>query len=138
MSARALRVLGFAYKNIDKVPRSIKTETLENDLIYLGLVGMIDPPRPEVKQAVKDCFLAGMIPIMITGDSISTATAIAKQIGIFCEGDMAVTGQELDAMSETELDEKLAKISVYARVSPENKIRIVNSCIVCRRTGMRK
>ncbi len=125
MSSRALRVLGFAYKEIDKLPEEISSETLEKDLIYVGLVGMIDPPRPEVKQAVKDCYSAGMIPIMITGDSISTAIAIAKDIGILTEGKEAITGQELDAMSDEEFEKRIEKIRVYARVSPENKVRIV-------------
>lgn len=125
MSSRALRVLGFAYKLIDKLPSEVTTDELENDLIYIGLVGMIDPPRPEVKQAVKDCFAAGMIPIMITGDSISTAKAIAKDIGILEEGKEAITGQELDAMSDEEFEKRIDNIRVYARVSPENKVRIV-------------
>ena len=125
MSSRALRVLGFAYKKIDEVPKEITTDNLENDLIYLGLAGMIDPPRPEVKQAVKECFSAGMIPIMITGDSLSTATAIAKEIGILTDGKKAITGQELDAMSDLEFEKEIKNIRVYARVSPENKVRIV-------------
>ncbi len=125
MSSRALRVLGFAYKEVDKVPDEVTTDTLENDLIYVGLVGMIDPPRPEVKQAVKDCFSAGMIPIMITGDSISTATAIAKDIGILTEGKEAITGQELDNLTDEEFEKRIENIRVYARVSPENKVRIV-------------
>jgi len=125
MSSRALRVLGFAYKETDNVPSEVTTDNLENDLIYLGLVGMIDPPRPEVKQAVKDCFTAGMIPIMITGDSISTAVAIAKEIGILTDGKEAITGQELDAMSDDEFEKRIKNIRVYARVSPENKVRIV-------------
>ena len=125
MSSRALRVLGFAYKTIDSVPKKVTTDNLESELIYLGLVGMIDPPRPEVKQAVKDCFSAGMIPIMITGDSISTAVAIAKDIGILTEGKEAITGQELDSMSDEEFEKRINNIRVYARVSPENKVRIV-------------
>jgi len=125
MSSRALRVLGFAYKEIHELPNEISSETLENDLIYVGLVGMIDPPRPEVKQAVKDCFSAGMIPIMITGDSISTAVAIAKDIGILTEGKEAITGQELDSMTDEEFEKRIKNIRVYARVSPENKVRIV-------------
>jgi len=125
MSSRALRVLGFAYKEIESVPEEVTTDTLESDLIYLGLVGMIDPPRPEVKQAVKDCFSAGMIPIMITGDSVSTAIAIAKDIGILTEGKEAITGLELDAMSDEEFEKRIKNIRVYARVSPENKVRIV-------------
>lgn len=125
MSSRALRVLGFAYKELNENPKSVIAEELENDLIYLGLVGMIDPPRPEVEQAVKDCFQAGMIPIMITGDSISTATAIAKQIGILTDGKEAITGQELDKLTDEEFEKRIENIRVYARVSPENKVRIV-------------
>ena len=125
MSSRALRVLGFAYKEINELPKDITTDTLENDLIYVGLVGMIDPPRPEVKQAVKECFSAGMIPIMITGDSISTAVAIAKEIGILTEGKEAITGQELDSLTDEEFEKRIKNIRVYARVSPENKVRIV-------------
>lgn len=125
MSDMALRVLGFAYKEIDKLPKKLEIENIENDLIYLGLVGMMDPPRPEVYQAVKECFKAGMIPIMITGDSISTATAIAKDIGILVDNTYAITGQELDKMTDEEFEKKIKNIRVYARVSPENKVRIV-------------
>ena len=95
--------------------------------IFLGLISMIDPPREESKDAVADAKRAGIKPIMITGDHKITATAIAKQIGIFEDGDIAVTGTELDAMTDEELDQNIAKISVYARVSPENKIRIVDA-----------
>lgn len=124
-SENGLRVLAFGYKEVPEDDNlSLENET---DFIFIGLVSMMDPPRVESKKAVADAKSAGIRTIMITGDHKVTATAIAKQIGIFCEGDMAVTGQELDAMSEKELDEKLAKISVYARVSPENKIRIVNA-----------
>lgn len=125
MSERALRVLGFAYKEIDELPEERTSETLESDLIYLGLAGMMDPPRPEAKQAVKDCFTAGMIPVMITGDSLATAKAIAKDIGILTENKEAITGQELDAMSDEEFEKRINNIRVYARVSPENKVRIV-------------
>ena len=97
----------------------------QNDFIFIGLISMIDPPRPEAVQAVKDARRAGIMPVMITGDHKITATAIAEAIGIFRQGDIAVTGSELDSMSDEELDSKLEKISVYARVSPENKIRIV-------------
>jgi len=122
-SENGLRVLAFAYKESDEV---LSTET-ERDYTFLGLVSMVDPPRPESVAAVSDAKMAGIRPVMITGDHKITAVAIAKQIGIFEEGDMALTGTELDAMSDNELDEKIAKISVYARVSPENKIRIVEA-----------
>lgn len=122
-SEDGLRVLTFAYKESDEV-LSVDTEY---NYTFLGLVSMIDPPREESKQAVADAIRAGIKPVMITGDHKITATAIAKQIGIFHDGDIAVTGLELDAMSDEELDEKIEKISVYARVSPENKIRIVDA-----------
>ena len=122
-SENGLRVLAFAYKEVDKEEKL--TLSSENDLIFIGLISMMDPPRIESKEAVFDAKRAGIKPVMITGDHKVTATAIAKEIGIFEEGDLAVTGMELDAMSEEELDAKIEKISVYARVSPENKIRIV-------------
>ena len=127
MSENALRVIAIAYKEIDSVPDELVPEEMENNLIFLGLVGMIDPPRPEAKEAVDICRRAGIKPVMITGDHVVTATAIAKDIGIFTDGDMAITGAELDLMSDEELDEKIEHISVYARVSPENKIRIVKA-----------
>ena len=123
-SENGLRVLAFAYKECDKETH-LSLEN-EKDYTFIGLVAMIDPPRPESIQAVKDAISAGIKPIMITGDHKVTATAIAKQIGIFKDGDMAKTGQEIDKMTDEELNEILDKISVYARVSPENKIRIVN------------
>ena len=127
MSEKALRVLAVGYKEIEDVPDELLSSEIENDLIFMGLVGMIDPPRPEAKLAVETCRRAGIKPVMITGDHVVTATAIAKELGIFLDGDMAITGPELDAMTERELDEKVEMISVYARVSPENKIRIVKA-----------
>ena len=127
MSSSALRVLAVGYKVIDRLPEELTSEMLECGLTFIGLVGMIDPPRPEAKAAVATCREAGIKPIMITGDHVVTATAIAREIGIFTDGDLSLTGVELDAMSEDELDERLDKISVYARVSPENKIRIVKA-----------
>ena len=127
MSENALRVLAVGYKTIDEVPERITSETLETDLIFLGLVGMIDPPRPEAKIAVATCRKAGIKPVMITGDHVVTAKAIAKEIGIYEDEDKAITGAELDDMSNTELDEEVEHICVYARVSPENKIRIVKA-----------
>lgn len=102
-------------------------ESLESDLIFLGLVGMIDPPRPEAREAVALCQRAGIRPVMITGDHVVTASAIAKDLGILKEGDRAVTGSQLDAMTDEKLDQDVEHISVYARVSPENKIRIVKA-----------
>ncbi len=127
LSENALRVLAVAYKVIDALPESITSEELENGLTFMGLVGMIDPPREEAKAAVALCRRAGIKPVMITGDHVVTATAIAKALGIFNEGDKAITGAQLDAMSEIELDSQVESISVYARVSPENKIRIVKA-----------
>ena len=127
MSADALRVLAVAYKEIDEVPENPTSEELESGLTFMGLVGMIDPPRPEAKEAVAVCRKAGIKPVMITGDHVVTATAIARELGIFLDGDIAITGAELDKMSDKELDENVEKISVYARVSPENKIRIVKA-----------
>ena len=127
MSENALRVLAVAYKEIDEIPAELTSENLENGLTFIGLVGMIDPPRPEAKVAVATCREAGIKPIMITGDHVLTATAIAKELGIFVEGDTAMTGAEVDELTDQELDARLPEISVYARVSPENKIRIVKA-----------
>ena len=127
MSETALRVLAIGYKVISKIPQEILPETIEKDLIFMGLVGMIDPPREEAKQAVSLCIRAGIKPVMITGDHVVTARAIASQIGIYKDGDKAITGSELDKMTDSELDQEIEHISVYARVSPENKIRIVRA-----------
>ena len=127
MSSDALRVLAVAYKIVDEIPTAPTSEELENGLTFMGLVGMIDPPRPEAKDAVAVCRRAGIKPVMITGDHVVTASAIAKELGILEEGDRAITGAELDAMTEEELDACVESISVYARVSPENKIRIVKA-----------
>ena len=127
MSKSALRVLGIAYKEIDKIPDEVTSENIEDDLTYLGLTGMIDPPREEVFEAVKKCFASGMTPIMITGDNIDTASAIAKEIGILKDKDISITGADLDNMTEDEFINKIHEIKVYARVSPENKVRIVNT-----------
>ncbi|MDD6170887.1 MAG: cation-translocating P-type ATPase [Lachnospiraceae bacterium] len=122
-SENGLRVLAFAYKESEE---SLTLES-EKELIFLGLVAMADPPRPESVEAVKNAKKAGIRPMMITGDHKITAVAIAKEIGIFEENDLALTGQELDALSDEELLEKISDVSVYARVSPENKIRIVTA-----------
>lgn len=127
MSEDALRVLAVAYKEIDEIPAELTSENLECGLTFIGLVGMIDPPRPEAKVAVATCREAGIKPIMITGDHVLTATAIAKELGIFIEGDRSMTGAEVDELTDQELDAILPEISVYARVSPENKIRIVKA-----------
>ena len=125
LSEQGLRVLAFAVREIENV-RPLTLED-EKEFTFLGLISMIDPPRPEAIQAVADARRGGIRTIMITGDHKVTATAIAKQLGIFREGDRALSGVELDAMSEEELDACLASVSVYARVSPEHKIRIVNA-----------
>lgn len=124
-SNRALRVLAFAYKNVsNEFKPSLDNE---NNLILIGLMAMIDPPREEVFDAVKEAKSSGIKTIMITGDHKTTAAAIAREIGIMEKDDLALTGQELDSLTDEELDNKLEKISVYARVSPENKIRIVKA-----------
>lgn len=127
LSADALRVLAVGYKVIDELPSEITTETLENGLTFMGILGMIDPPRPEAKAAVATCLRAGIRPVMITGDHIITASAIARELGILRPGQRAITGTELDEMTEAQLDACVEDISVYARVSPENKIRIVKA-----------
>ena len=127
MASRALRVLGVAYKDIPSIPGELTSEGLENGLTFVGLVGMIDPPRLEVKQAVAECYSAGIRPVMITGDHKLTAVAIAKELDIFRDGDLAMTGEELDAISQDELNQKVDQYSVFARVSPEHKMRIVKA-----------
>ena len=125
LSEQGLRVLAFGYRPLDAVrPLTLEDET---DMTFVGLISMIDPPREESVQAVADAKRAGIRTVMITGDHKVTATAIARKIGIFTDCAMALEGVELDAMSDQELDQKLAKIAVYARVSPENKIRIVDA-----------
>lgn len=125
LSMEGLRVLAFAYRELDAV-RPLTFDD-EKDFTFIGLISMIDPPRPEAIKAVADAKRGGIKTVMITGDHKVTASAIARQLGIFEDGDEAVSGIELDQMSEADLDEKLPKISVYARVSPEHKIRIVNA-----------
>ena len=127
MSDQALRVLAVAAKRIDALPDAPTSDVLERDLTLLGLVGMIDPPRPEAREAVKQCRRAGIKPVMITGDHVVTASAIARDLGILQPGDEAVTGAQLQKMTDSELDSRVRSISVYARVSPEDKIRIVRA-----------
>ena len=126
MSSKALRVIAVAYKYMDNI-EEVTEEELENNLTFLGLVGMIDPAREEVKDAVDMCKMAGIKPIMITGDHITTAKAIAQKIGIYEGDDIAITGRDLDNLEEKDFMDKIKNISVYARVSPENKIRIVKA-----------
>lgn len=127
MAKDALRVLGCAYKEIDHVPSKEEMQTMENDLIFIGMVGMIDPAREEAKKAVEKCKTAGIKTVMITGDHKITATAIAKKLGILENEEEAITGLELEQMSDEELEKNVRKYSVYARVSPEHKVRIVRA-----------
>ena len=127
MASEALRVLGVAYKDLDAEPTELTTENLESGLTFVGLIGMIDPPRPEVKQAVTECYGAGIRSVMITGDHKLTAVAIAKELDIFREGDMAYTGMDLDSISQEQLEKDIERFSVFARVSPEHKMRIVKA-----------
>ena len=127
MAKNALRVLGCAYKEIDHEPSKEEMKNIENNLIFIGMVGMIDPPREEAKVAVEKCKTAGIKTVMITGDHKITASAIAKKLGILENEDEAITGIELEKMTDEELEKNVRKYSVYARVSPEHKVRIVNA-----------
>ncbi len=127
MAQSALRVLSVAYKDMDAVPEKVNAETVEKDLIFVGLLGMIDPARPEVLEAVKKCKTAGIRPVMITGDHKVTAVAIADEIGLYNEGDKAITGSDLVEMSDETLYRDVQDYSVYARVAPEHKVRIVQA-----------
>ena len=127
MAKEALRVLAFAYKEIDHIPSKEEMKTIESGLTFIGMVGMIDPPREEAKKAVEKCKHAGIKTVMITGDHKVTAVAIAKKLGILENEDEALTGLELDKISDEELTRDIRKYSVYARVSPEHKVRIVKA-----------
>ncbi len=127
MADRALRVLAVGIKVLNSVPSDYSSESLENELCFVGLVGMIDPVRPEVKPAIDECRNAGIRPIMITGDHKDTAVAIAMQLGIISSSDQAITGSELDMISDEEFELAVEKYSVYARVQPEHKTRIVKA-----------
>ena len=124
---RALRVLACGQRIWDSEPENYEPEYLEHDLCFIGLTAMIDPVRPEVKDAIVECRSAGIRPIMITGDHVDTAVAIAKELGILSEGKKAITGSQLNAMSDEEFAKELSSIAVYARVQPEHKTRIVNA-----------
>jgi len=124
---KALRVIALAYKIYDTMPEDLSEEGLEKDLTFMGLIGMIDPPRPESAMAVQRAKEAGIRTVMITGDHVVTAIAISKEIGIYQEGDTALTGADLNNMSQQELEARVKEVSVYARVSPEDKIRIVQA-----------
>lgn len=127
MAEQALRVLACGYKDVDRLPSSPASQELETGLTFAGLVGMIDPPRMEVKEAVARCYAAGIRPVMITGDHKLTAVAIAKELDIFRSGDLAITGEDLDFMPQELLEQDVDKFAVYARVSPEHKMRIVKA-----------
>ena len=127
MADKALRVLAAAYKELDSAPTEYTSEATENDLVFVGLVGMIDPVRPEVKPAIDECRSAGIRAIMITGDHKDTAVAIAMQLGIITDASQAITGAELDKISDEDFDSAVENYSVYARVQPEHKTRIVNA-----------
>ncbi len=127
MASKGLRVLGFAHKPLLEIPPEGSQETSENDLVWLGLVGMLDAPRPEVRASVQECREAGIRPVMITGDHQLTARAIANDLGIAEKDARVLTGQELQRMSDQELEEQVDLVSVYARVSPEHKLRIVQA-----------
>jgi Ca2+-transporting ATPase len=127
MASKGLRVLGFAYKTWNQLPPEGSEETSEQELVWLGLVGMLDAPRPEVRDAVARCREAGIRPIMITGDHQLTARAIATDLGIAQEGDRVLIGQELERMSQSQLEQEVDLVSIYARVSPEHKLRIVQA-----------
>jgi len=127
MASKALRVLAAAEKTINRDPHALKPDVDEHDLTFLGLVGMIDPPRPEAKAAVETCVRAGIQPIMITGDHKETAAAIAKELNILKEGDLIITGAELSAIPDDQFENQVERYSVYARVSPEHKVRIVDA-----------
>jgi Ca2+-transporting ATPase len=127
MARRGLRVLGFAFKPLAEVPPEGSDETIEHDLIWLGLTGMLDAPRPEVRDAVANCRSAGIRPIMITGDHQLTAQAVAEDLDIARPGDLILTGRELEKLTPKELDNMVGEVSVYARVAPEHKLKIVQA-----------
>ena len=127
MAHKALRVIAVAFKDVTELPRKIDSSTIENNLTFVGLIGMIDPPREGVKEAVKTCKTAGIKTVMITGDHLETAKAIAKDLGILNNGEKAITGQELDKMTQEQLEKNIKEYSVFARVTPEHKVRIVKA-----------
>jgi Ca2+-transporting ATPase len=127
MAGKALRVLAAAYRKYPKLPVSFKPADLEKDMVFIGLTGMIDPIRPEVKAAIAECREAGITPVMITGDHRDTAVAIAMELGIIDDGAEAITGAQLNEMSDEEFAKRVDQIYVYARVQPEHKVRIVKA-----------
>lgn len=127
MAAKALRVIGIAYLDVNTVPNRLESNIVENDLIFVGLLGMIDPPRPGVEEAIKTCSKAGIKTVMITGDHIETANAIARDLGILKQNDISITGEMLDRIPQEKLEKDIMNYSVFARVSPEHKVRIVKA-----------
>jgi Ca2+-transporting ATPase len=127
LTDQAMRVLGVAYRDVDGHAGKLDVGSVERDLTFVGLVAMIDPPRDEVRQAMRECVTAGIKTVMITGDHKNTATAIAKQLGFFKEDSLALSGEELDKLSQEQLEKQVDRIRVYARVSPEHKLRVVRA-----------
>ena len=127
MAQNALRVIAVAYKDVDALPQKIESNYIENDLIFTGLIGMIDPPREGVKEAISTCRSAGIKTVMITGDHITTANAIATELGILRKNDLSITGAELDRLPKDEFKKNIMKYSVFARVTPEHKVQIVKA-----------
>ncbi len=127
MANKALRVIAVAYKDTNQLPDKIETNSIENNLTFVGLIGMIDPPREGVKEAVETCKKAGIKTVMITGDHIATAKAIAEKIGIFSKNDKAITGEELDKLNQEKFEKEIQNYTVFARVTPEHKVRIVKA-----------
>jgi Ca2+-transporting ATPase len=127
LTGQAMRVLGVACRELDGEPGKLDANVVEKDLTFIGLIAMIDPPREEARQAIRECMTAGIKTVMITGDHKNTATAIAKQLGFFKEDSLALSGEELDKLSQEQLEQQVHKIPVYARVSPEHKLRVVRA-----------
>ena len=127
MASGALRVLGVAYRDLAALPAELTAGTVERELTFLGLVGMMDPPRPEVRDAVERCRAAGIRPVMITGDHKLTALAVARELDLYRPGDLAITGEDLDFLPQEVLEEDIDRFSVFARVTPEHKLRIVKA-----------
>ena len=127
MARRALRVLGVAYKDVDSLPIKLESSYVENDLVFVGLIGMIDPPREGVKEAIATCKKAGIKTVMITGDHITTATAIATELGILGKNEISITGAEIDKIPKSEFKKSIMNYSVFARVTPEHKVEIVKA-----------
>ncbi|HUC79559.1 MAG TPA: cation-transporting P-type ATPase, partial [Flavisolibacter sp.] len=127
LSAEGIRVLAFGYRLLDELPKNFRYEEIENELSFVGLVGMIDPPREEISEAIRECKTAGIKPVMITGDHKETAAAIARKIGLMEGGELVMTGSELSKLNTEQLEASVEKIAVYARVSPEQKLNIVKA-----------